>query len=107
MAAPKVPYGQVIAIREERAQGGWTVQQIADRYGLAPMTVSMITTGDSYKDIPGPITPKTYHQKRTHCARGHRFKENRRGQGRSWHDCKKCHTIRNREYLERKEARAQ
>lgn len=97
---------QVPAIRELRAGGGWTNKQIAARFGISPMTVSRITTGVTYPDLPGPITPKDTHAKKTECWRGHRLDASNRRHGVGWQDCKKCHTIRNREYAARRKARA-
>lgn len=107
MAAPKVFYEQVIAMREERVNGGWTIRQLADKYGIAVSTVSNITTGHSYKDVPGPLVdPEEFHRKRPTCHNGHQ-KITRRKDGRSWQVCPTCHRRRNRRYYRANKAKAQ
>lgn len=96
----------VTAIREERANGGWTVREIAARHGISPITVSRISTGVTHPHLPGPITPKATITRHRTCWRGHPLNATNRRQGPRWQDCKSCHTIRNREWRQRKAAQA-
>jgi hypothetical protein len=49
--AAKLNESQVIAIREQHAAGGVTIQQIADTYGMDPSGISLIIKRVNWKHI--------------------------------------------------------
>ena len=106
MSGPaKVTTRMVVAIREERADGGWTLGEIAARHGVSPMTVSRITTGDAHAHLPGPIVPKRHVAPQKECWRGHNLATNRITYT-NFSGCKKCKQIRNKEYMRKRRATA-
>jgi hypothetical protein len=95
---PVVTFKMVVAMREDKVGGGWTNKELATRYGVSPMTVSRITTGEYYADYPGPTVPKRHQFRGARCWRGHPLDPNRITYG-NWTGCKLCKRIRNREYM--------
>jgi hypothetical protein len=94
----------VVAIREERANGGWTNVQLAARYGISEISVSRITLGKTYAYLGGPIVESRTVAPQRKCWRGHNLATNRVTYG-AFTGCIKCKRIRNREYMRKYHAR--
>jgi hypothetical protein len=97
----RVTIKQVIAMREAKAYGDWTYEQLAEKYGVSPSTVGRICTGQTYPDAPGPTVPKVVKYFGARCWRGHPLEPNRITIGR-WTGCKLCKRIRTRDYMRRR-----
>ena len=57
LAARKFSARQIDQIRKERAQGA-VFTKLADKWDTWPMVIFHICVGETYKDCPGPITPR-------------------------------------------------
>jgi len=65
LARRKFSTREIVQIRRQRADGS-TYKDLGERWGIGAMPIFRICVGESYKDCPGPITPRRtgYHADR-------------------------------------------